>query len=106
LTTRAPTSSARSTVGPCLVPERTDDGGPSGAEHAGLLGGDLAEGRSQELLVVEVDAHDRGSERLRDVRRVEPAPEPHLEHGHIDAPAAEMLEGGGGQPPRSRWDAG
>ena len=47
--------------------------------------------------MVLLDADDRGSERLGDVGRVEAAAHADLEHGHVHARAAEVVEGGGGE---------
>jgi hypothetical protein len=82
---------------PGLLGQRADDRRPSRPQDARLLAGDRAERAAEVDLVVEVDAHDGRGDRLDDVRRVEPAPEADLEHGHVDPLPPEVLEGGGGQ---------
>ena len=75
----------------------TQHGGASRAEHAGLLVGDGAERRAEVGLVVLLDAHDGGGQRRDDVGRVEPPSHPDLQHRHVHALAAEVVEAGGGE---------
>ena len=53
--------------------------------------------RPQVLLVVHADGDDGGGQRLRGVGGVQAAAHPHLEHGHVHPPRAEMEERGRGQ---------
>jgi hypothetical protein len=52
-------------------------------DHARFLAGDLADGRAEELGVVEADRSDDGGERADHIRRVEAPAHSHLEHHHL-----------------------
>ena len=77
--------------------ERAHDGGTPAAHDARLLPRDRGERPPQVDLVIEVDADDRGRDRIGHVRGVETRAEADLEHRHVDALATEVHEGGGGE---------
>ena len=58
------------------------------------------------LLVVHPDGRDRGDDGGNDVRCVEAAAEPDLNHRHLDTGAAEHLEGHRGGHFEERWRDG
>jgi len=88
---------ARQHGAPRLGGERAHDRRAPGAQHAGLLSRDLRERAAEVDLVVEIHAHDGRGRGLGDVRGVEPAAEPDLEHGDVDLLVAEVRQCGGRQ---------
>jgi len=52
-------------------------------DHACLFAGDLANGRAEELGVIEADRGDERGERADDIRRIEAASHADFEHHHV-----------------------
>ncbi len=76
-----------------LVGEWACHGGPTPPKYPRLLMGDEVQGRAQVGLVVEGNGDDGRGQWLARVRRVEPAPEAHLDHRHVDVRPPKMVEG-------------
>ena len=76
---------------------RQGDHRAPGADDARLLARDLAQGVSQEPLVVEGDVGDDGDAGLDHVGGVQPAAHAHLEHREVHCALGEVVEGHSGQ---------
>jgi len=73
-----------------------DDHRRPGLDDAGLLAGDVSDGRAGELGVVEADIGDDRDLRLGDVGGVPSAKHADLENDHVHGGVGEVPEGGGG----------
>ena len=85
----------------------------SGLDDPGLLGGDLRKTFAEQMGVVVGNGSDHRNQRLDHIGGIQPAPQPHLDDGHLHPPPSEMREGqrgddliGGqaGQPTHPRLD--
>ncbi len=80
-----------------LVGLATDDGGASGLDDAGLLGGDLFDGVAQPCHVVHIDRPDDRGVGVEHVGGVPAAAHADLHDGHVDRSVGEFPDGHGGE---------
>ena len=77
--------------------ERAGDEGNAPARDRRLLAGDVADGGPETVGVLQVDPGHAGGDRPADAGRVEPCPDPRLDHRDVHRRIGEGAERGGGQ---------
>lgn len=73
--------------------QQTDHHRNTRFDDAGLLSGDIAQGRSENLGVIEADISDNRNHRLQDIGGVETSAQSYFDNRYLNLPTSKMFEG-------------